>query len=422
MSEIDILSKLVFDGARSKNLEINDLTLDRLSLELSAIEKLNQIEYFLIYAKIIEICNAEGLLRSYGRGSASGSLVNYCLDITKINPLKYGLIFERFLNPLAAKFVDIDIDIPSGYQEWVVKKLKAELPTYFIYFLATLPSDINEKNIDLGINNRTYKKHACGVIITSDKRPDAELIATYENTEYYHSQDVKNDLLIEYSKFDILELDYLNKLDLIAKKIGPQYHPYNLPLDDKLVFEFFKKGDLSNIFQFKATSLKKIFAEFMPDSIEDLCIIHAMFRPGSFNNIPHLIHNKQNGCRNWFPSDLRVQNILSETYGLLVYQETFIILLNEISGFTYSEAELFRRKLTWTKDHEEIAQLKTRFVIGCKENSSLKVEEIEQLAQLILGQIMLVFNKSHSLCYSIIAYWGAYYKTHFEKEFDAIFN
>jgi len=418
MSDITILRKLVFDGAKSKKIEINDVVLDRLNYELSVIEKLNVIEYFIIYSKIVEICNKQDLLRSYGRGSACGSLVNYCLDITKLNPLEHGLIFERFLIPLISTFVDIDIDIPSGYQEWVVEKLKIELPTHFIYFLATLPSTINESRKDLIINDVAYKKHACGVIITSDKKPDS--IATYDDTDYYYSLDIKNDPLIDHSKFDILELEYLNKLDLIVKTIGNKYHPYNLPLNDKKVFDFFKKGDLSNIFQFNYT--QSIFSKFRPDSINDLTIINAMFRPGPIANIPHLIHNKQNGYRNRFPSDIRVHNILDETYGLLVYQETLYRLLNEISGFSFSEADIFKRKLTKTKDPEEIAQLKTKFVLGCRANSSLNVKEIEQLAQLILGQILFSFQKSHSLSYSIIAYWGAYYKTHFEKEFESAFN
>ncbi len=376
MTKIASLRKLIFDGAKSKSLEIDDQTLDRLSYELAVIEKLNQIEYFLIYAKIIEICNGERLLRSYGRGSACGSLVNYCLDITKINPLKNGLFFERFLNPLVSTYVDIDIDIPAGCQEMVVEKLKAELPTHFIYYLATLPSAINQNRKDLIINNLAYKKHAWAVIITSDQRPDPDSVATFENTEYYYSQALKNDPLLDHSKYDILELNYLNKLDLIVSKIGQKYHPYNLPLNDKKVFELFKKGDLANVFQFESSSLKRVFAEFIPNSIEDLCIINAMFRPGPMVNIPVLIHSKQKGYRNRFPSDLRVKKILNETYGLLIYQETSIQLLNEISGFSLSEADMIRRKLIKTKDQDEIAQIKTKFILGCKANSTLKDQVI----------------------------------------------
>ena len=127
MNDISSLSSLVYKGAGLKHLEINDMVLDRLNHELTIIEKLNLIDYFLIYSKIVGICNARNLLRSYGRSSSCGSLVNYCLDISKINPLMEGLIFERFLNPDISTFADIDIDIPVGHQETIIEQLRREL-------------------------------------------------------------------------------------------------------------------------------------------------------------------------------------------------------------------------------------------------------------------------------------------------------
>ena len=420
MVKIADLRKLVFDGARSKKLEINDLTLDRLSFELSVIEKLSLPEYFIIYSKIVEICNKHGLLRSYGRGSACGSLVNYCLDITKINPLKEGLIFERFLNPLVSTFADIDIDIPKGCQKMVYEELKVELPAHIICFLATLPSNLSKDYKDLVFNNIVYKKHPCGVIILSDTKPIS--VGTIEGTEYYFIDDFKNDLFVNHSKYDILELDYLNRLELLVNMVGKKYHPYNLPIDDEEVFDFFKNGELTNIFQFSSHSVEKIMSQFTPDSIYDLSMINAMFRPGPMGNIPHLINNKLYGYADNYPNDKRVQKILGETYGMLLYQETFIRLLNEIAGISLMQAEIMRKKLFRSNDKDEISKFKRKFVVGCKKNCSLNIEEITHLAQMMLYNVDCAFQKSHSLSYSIVAYWGAYYKTHFKKEFEEVFK
>ena len=414
------LTSLVFKGTALKQLEINDIVLDRLNYELTIIEKLNLTDYFIVYSKIIEICNTQNILRSFGRGSACSSLVNYCLDITKINPLQEGLIFERFLNPDISEYADIDIDIPYGYQKMIVEKLKVELPNHFIYNLAFLPTSGGETYETIIINEVSYKKHPCGIIISANKIPFP--IGEYNNTEYYYTDNYRKIRTIDNFKFDILELDYLNKLELIVKLIGDEYHPYNLPIVDKKVFDFFKNGDLSNIFQFNANSMQKILHDFEPNSIDDLSIINAVFRPYSLENIPSLIMNKRNRHQGLYKNDGRVDDILNETYGVLVYQETFLHLLNIIAGFSYAEADKFRRILFKGTDKEKTSEFSSKFKFGCRENSSLSSEEINQLETMILERVPMTFNKSHSLCYTTIAYWGAYYKVNFQKEFDSVFN
>jgi DNA polymerase-3 subunit alpha len=420
MNELATIESLVYNGAKLKRLEMNDVVLDRLNLELSIIERLNLIDYFLIYSKIIQICNIQNILRSYGRGSACGSLVNYCLDITKINPLKEGLIFERFLNPDLSKYADIDIDIPFGYQKLIIEKLKIELPDHFIYNLAFLPTSGSETYETVIINEISYKKHPCGIIISPDKMPLP--IGEYNRTEYYYTDNHRIIRTIDNFKFDILELDYLNKLELIVKLIGDEYHPYKLQITDKKVFNFLKNGDLINIFQFNTNSMRKILHDFEPNSINDLAIINAVFRPYLLENIPLLIRNKQNGYVDTYKSDSRVGEILRETYGILVYQETFMYLLKTIAGFSYAEADKYRRILTKSNDKEKISEFGTKFKSGCRLHSSLNVKEICQLEAMISEKIPTAFNKSHSLCYSTIAYWGAYYKVNFEKEFDYVFK
>jgi DNA polymerase-3 subunit alpha len=414
------IRSLVFDGASLKQLEINDVVLDRLNYELSIIEKLNLIDYFLIYSKIVNICNSHIILRSYGRGSACGSLVNYCLDITKINPLLEGLIFERFLNPELAIPVDIDIDISCGHQKMILEQLKADLPNHFIYNLAFMPTTGGETYETVIINDVSYKKHPCAIIISPDKM--SLPIGEYNDREYYYTNDYRNTKFLNNYKFDILELDYLNKIELIVKLIGDEYHPYKLPLTDKKVFGFFRTGDLSNIFQFSADSLQEILHDFQPNSIYDLTIINAVFRPYAIDNIPSLIMNKRNGYLDPYKSDNRVNKILADTYGILVYQETFMHLLNVIAGFRYAEADKYRRILTKGKDDEKISEFRSKFKSGCRDNSSLNNKEILQLENMVLTKIPMAFNKSHSLCYTTISYWCAYYKVHFENEFDIVFS
>lgn len=421
MENIDYLRKLVFDGVLSKKLQINDIVLDRLNYELSVIEKLDCVEYFTIYAKIIEICNKLQLLRSYGRGSACGSLVNYCLDITKLNPLEERLIFEKFLNPEFSKIADIDIDVPSGSQKKIIEILKSELPKYFVHRLAYLPPNPENTYKKVSIHGTEYRIHPCAIIISKEKilLP----IEDCENETFYVSNDIKRDVSIfERFKFDILELETFKRLDLIWKQIGFDYHPYNIPLTDRMTFDFFKNGDLTNIFQFNTPTMKSILSRFMPNSINDLSLLNAMYRPGPLENIPALIHNKLYGYENMYPSDLRVQNILQESYGMLVYQETFMRLLNEIAGFSYIEADIYKRQLIFSWDEAEISHFRWEFEKGCKANSDLNTEEIGNLSKMILEHPKFSFQKSHTLCYSTIAYWCAFYKTHFEIEFERAFN
>lgn len=412
------LKALVYKGAKDKKLAITDTVMDRISFELSIIEKQEFTDYFILYSRIIEVCNELNLLRSFGRGSAANSIVNYCLDITKINSIDENLIFERFISPQQKQFPDVDIDIPKGHQKNVIKKLKQKYPEYNTYFIAFSPQ--SEKDYkDIIYNNTTYKKHPCGIIITPKKLNDYTFL--YEGQEFYLALNGKNDPFYD-NKFDILELEYLNRLQLIVNEIGEEYHPYRLPLNDQQVFDFFTSGNLENIFQFNASSLKRILSQFKPNSIHDLSIINAMFRPGLLDYIPIIIRNKFNVEESFCSSDIRVSDILKETYGYLIYQETFLHLSKEISGISFAEADVWRRKIMRDKSNNEVISFSSVFANGCREHSSLNEVEIEALTKLITGMSRLTFQKAHSLSYSIVGYWGAFYKTHFRTHFDKVFN
>jgi len=414
----NLLKKLVYSGARDKNLIISDMVLDRISYELAVIKKLSFTDYFILFSRIIEICNGLNLLRSYGRNSAANSIVNYCLDITKINPIDENLIFERFINPKQKHLPDIDIDIPMGYQKSIIELLKQKYPEYYSYYIAFSPQ-INSDYIDVFYKNTAYKKHPCGIIITTKKLINSTFL--HEEQEFYIATDGLNDPIFE-NKFDILELDYLNKLQLIANEIGDKYHPYKLPLNDKQVFNYFTTENLDDVFQFSAPSLKHIFAQFKPSSIQDLSIINSMLRPDPIDYIQTILDFKLNYNERFHWSDVRVSEILKETYGFLIYQETFLNLSREIAGLGFSEAEGWRRKIMKDKTKTESIAFKSLFVNGCRENSSLKEDEITSLTNLVTDSLPMAFQKAHSLPYSIIGYWGCYYKLYFRKQFDHAFK
>jgi DNA polymerase-3 subunit alpha len=420
MTNHELLKKLVYNGARSKKLPLTDIVLDRLSYELSIIEKQGFSDYFILYSRIIEVCNELNLLRSYNRGSAANSIVNYCLDITKINPIEENLIFERFILPQQIKLPDIDIDIPKGHQKNVIEKLKQKYPEYNAYFIASLLRKETDYK-DVFYNNTVYKKHPCGIIITTEKLSNLNTFL-YEEQEYYLALNQQAKDEIYDVTFDLVEQEVLNRLQIIVNQIGEKYHPYKLPLNDEKVFNLFTTGDLDNIFLFNYPTLKPLLAQFKPNSIYDLSIIFAMYRPPLTDYIPTIIHNKFNGNNNYFYSDARVSDILNETYGILIYQETFLKLLIEIAGLNFDEAEIWRRNIMRDKSNTEINAFIPIFNKGCKKHSTLNDIEITSLTNLIVNMINYTFPKTHSLSYSIIGYWCAYYKTYFKAEFDKAYS
>jgi len=278
----ELLRTLIHKGAGDKKLVLTDTVSNRIGYELSIIERQGFTDHFILYSRIAEICNELNLLRSCGRGNSINSMVNYCLDITKINPVEENLLFETFVRPKQKHLPDIDIDIPVGYQTNVIERLKQKHPEYNIYPIAiSIEEDVNKDKNDKGIivhNNIAYRIHPCGIIITHEKLTD--YIFLHEGQEFYHVLDVHNDPIFNNNKIDILGLSYLNRLQLIVNEISEEYHPYQLPLNDKQVFDFIASGDLKNIFFFNSPpDISQIFAQSKPNSINDLLNIKLVLHP-----------------------------------------------------------------------------------------------------------------------------------------------
>jgi DNA polymerase-3 subunit alpha len=416
-SNLENLKELVFEGAREKIPLITDPFLDGINYELSEIERQGFVDYFILFSRIIEVCNELNLLRSPGRGSAPHSVVNFCLDITKINPIGENFIFERFLNPHQKRLPDIDIDISKGHQKQLLDRLKEKYPEYSIHFIAhSSPTGSDYKTVVH--KGDEYKQHSSGIIITTENLSTSTFI--HEAQEFYLVSDPATDPIYD-TKVDLVELEYLNRLQLIVDEIGEEYHPYRIPLTDQKVFDFFTSDNLEYIFQFNTPAHSAIFADFKPVDIYDLSLINATFRRGLKDYIPTLTANKNNGDN--FPFDHPLVNeILSDSYGILVYQETFLHLANKLAGMNFAEAESWRRKIMVDKTNVALTEFISKFIVDCRNHSTLTQNDIEMLISMISNMIRLTFSKSHSLSYSIIGYWGAFYKTYFRVQFEKAFE
>lgn len=412
------LKDLIYKGAKDKGLSITDVVLDRINEELSVIKQTGSATYFILYARIVAVCNELNLLRTPGRGSAAGSLVNYCLDITKVNPIAEELIFERFLNPKLKQRPDIDIDIPVGSRKKVMSRLKQKHPEYHTYFIAFLPNRATHLE-SIPYNDCIYKKHPCGIVITEKKLTHS--VFWYKEEAYYLTKDIRNDEVVK-KKVDLVELSYLNRLQLIIDEIGKDHHPYKLPLDDPRTFELLSSGNLDNIFQFNYSTAEWILTDFRPESISDLSIINAMLRPRLWRYIEKITAHKFNDEERKNESDLYATKALKETYGFPVFQETFLHLFREFAGLNFAEADLWRRKITQNGKSEDITELSKIIAGNCAGKSGLSEGGITELNYFIKEFLPVSYLQANSICYSTVAYWSAFYKTHFRSQFNKAFE
>lgn len=414
------LRSKVYDGVRAKKIAITDVELDRIEHELSVIEEMKLVEYFWIYSMIAYICNQNNWLRTPGRNTNCGSLVSFCLDITKINPIEHNLSFERFINPLICEYADIDFDVPLGKKELLLYELKKLIPNYEFSFLAVIQDGNDSPRNKIIIEGVEYNEHGCAVIIKLIDNKINVTKATASGVNYYIIKDFKNDYSeLDRYKYDITEQGYLSKLEVISNQLNPKYHPYKIKLTDKAIFKFLSSDiDLSNLFQFNKTLYKDAFHFFKPKNINELAMINSLARPSREHLIKQLIYNKSFGYEDNFESDARVDILLKETYGLLIYQETFLSLINVISGIEMQRAAWYSRVLMINRDVKNVNEFYIEFYNGCQQFSTLSDDDIKKLMKLIKENIRGLFLKSHALSYSTVSYWGAYYKVNFPKEFE----
>ena len=451
---------------------------DRLNVEINVIQSMGFASYFLIVQEFILWAKNNDVPVGPGRGSGAGSLVAFVLGITNIDPIKYNLLFERFLNSERISMPDFDIDFCMNKRQKVIDHIIAtygqdkvsQIITYstlsarqvirdvgrvldysygFVDYIAKMiPFSLGIK-IDeaLKINKELLKEyktkddvrniidlakkieglprgvgtHAAGIVISPSDITDFMPIYSLEDKNELITQFDKDDIeSIGLVKFDILGLTTLTVMDEATKLISKANKKFDLddiPLNDKRVFDLLKNKMTTGIFQLESLGMKKYMAQLQPDRFDDIVALVALYRPGPLgtNMVDDFIANKH-GAEIKYEHPL-LENILSETNGLILYQEQVMEIARSLGNYTLGDADLLRRAMG-KKKQEEMEKERSRFVSGCKEN-----DINESVSKSIFDKMEKFagygFNKSHSVAYAMLSYQTAYLKAYFPTEFFA---
>jgi DNA polymerase-3 subunit alpha len=475
----EYLRFLTYNGAEERWGDLSEEQKTRIDFELETIAKMGFPGYFLIVQDFLRAAREMGVSVGPGRGSAAGSAVAFCLRITDIDPIKYGLLFERFLNPDRISMPDIDIDFDEDGREnvlkYVVNKYGHDKVAHIITFgtmgakmairdvarvqklplpdanrlakliperpgislaeaYAEIPELAREKESSNKLISQTLKYaevlegsvrqtgvHACGIIIGKDPLDNYIPLSTAKDTELYVTQYEGNHVeSVGLLKMDFLGLKTLSiikdAIENIRKTSGIEINIDTLPLDDRKTFEMFSKGETTGIFQFESTGMKRYLRELKPNRFEDLIAMNALYRPGPMEYIPKFIRRKHGTEVIDYPIPA-MENYLSDTYGVTVYQEQVMLLSQELAGFTKGQADSLRKAMG-KKKKSLMDEMKTLFFEGCQKNGFEEAKIIriwtdwEAFAQ-------YAFNKSHSTCYALVAFQTGYLKANYPAEYMA---
>ncbi|KKT75892.1 MAG: polymerase III subunit alpha protein [Microgenomates group bacterium GW2011_GWA2_44_7] len=441
----EVLTEKANEGARAIFQTVPVEVQERLDYELKTINQKGYAPYFLIVSDISRWCFEHGIITNT-RGSAAGSLVSYVLGITTINPLNYELPFERFLTPWRPSPPDIDFDIADDRREEVITYIIGKygplgsqgFPMTIDRALETTPDlkalydkDIDAKKvIDLAKqiegNARHVSVHAAGVVIAPTKLteftplqldPDgAKVITQYDMDALDPNVSPKEAIgLLKFDLLGIRNLAILGRAVEIAKQTtGKDIDLGKLPLDDKKTFTMLAKGETMGTFQLGGSGMTRYLKELKPTRIEDLMAMVALFRPGPMSIIPDYIARKHNPSQVKY-LDIRMKEYLGKSLGLLVYQDDVFMTAIKIAGYSWEEADKFRKAIG-KKIPAEMAKQKDKFVKGCIENG-MNEAKANELFGLIEPFAAYGFGKAHAASYGIIAYQTSYMKANFPVEF-----
>ncbi|MDY0196534.1 MAG: DNA polymerase III subunit alpha [Tenuifilaceae bacterium] len=476
----EYLKHLTFEGAKKRWGEnLTPEIEERLNFELEVIARMGYPSYFLIVWDFLVAAREMDVSVGPGRGSAAGSAVAYSLKITDIDPIKYDLLFERFLNPERVSMPDIDIDFDEDGRElvlqWVVNKYGKKRVAQIITF-GTMAAKMAIRDVARvqklplaeamriaklvperpGITlSKAYKEvpelmeckkspdelvrstlqyaevlegsvrqtgvHACGIIIGRDNLEDHIPICINKDAELYVTQfDGKHVESVGLLKMDFLGLKTLSiikdAIAFIKESKGIDLDLDHIPLDDKKTFELYSQGDTTALFQFESPGMKKHLRALKPNRFEDLIAMNALYRPGPIEYIPSFINRKHG--REKIEYDIpEMEDYLRDTYGITVYQEQVMLLSQKLAGFTKGQADSLRKAMG-KKLKDVMDKLKTQFVEGCLKNGH-DIKKVEKVWTDWEAFAQYAFNKSHSTCYAYVSYQTAYLKAHYPSEFMA---
>ncbi|RHW49912.1 DNA polymerase III subunit alpha [Bombilactobacillus bombi] len=444
--------------------------------ELNVIEKMGYADYFLIVWDAINQAHKMNIMTGPGRGSAAGSLVSYALGITQVDPIQYGLLFERFLNPERVDMPDIDLDIPDNRRDELVQYMQqkygddhmAQIITFGTFAAKQALRDVGRvfglsqtdlsrwskaipktlgidlktayqqspalKNLyqqsprnqlmfktALKIENlpRHYSTHAAGIVLSAHNLDETVALQHGGSDGALLTQQTKGNVeALGLLKIDFLGLRNLTILNsavtLIKQDFAADFQLAQIPLEDEATLKLFQAGDTDGIFQFESAGIKAVLRQLQPTSFQDIVATNALYRPGPMKNIAHFIARKHHQEPISYPDD-SLEPVLKSTYGILVYQEQVMQVVSQMAGFTLAEADLLRRAMA-KKNETLIAQKRDEFV-----SQSVKRGHQQQNAIKVYEYIERFanygFNKSHAVAYSKLAYDLAYIKVHYPQAF-----
>ena len=481
------LKDLTYKGAHLRyGAELSEEVEKRIRYELSTIEWMGFPGYFLIVWDYIRAAREMGVSVGPGRGSAAGSVVAYCLKITNIDPLKYDLLFERFLNPERISLPDVDVDFDEDGRDDVlhycvhkygqkrvaqivtfgtmapklairdvarVQKLAlsesdrlaklvpdkvtpdkkaGETPFDFCYKESPELAAERESPNQLIRNTLKYAEklegsirqtgvHACGVIIGQDDLENFAPMAIAKDADLnvveFEGKEVESVGLIKMDFLGLRTLSIIKDAVTNVKNVhGIDVDIDNIPLDDAPTYEVFSRGDTTGLFQFESPGMKKHLRNLKPNRFEDLIAMNALYRPGPMEYIPNFIARKH-GLEPVTYDIADMEEYLSDTYGITVYQEQVMLLSQKLAGFTGGEADTLRKAMG-KKQRAVLDKMKPKFIEGCSKRG-----HDAKICEKIWGDweafASYAFNKSHSTCYAYIAYQTGYLKAHYPSEFMA---
>lgn len=465
-----------FDGLYKKyGQDVDAKIIDRLKFELETIKQMGYIDYFLIVQDYVNFAKNSGIPVGPGRGSGAGSLAAYCIGITEVDPIKYNLLFERFLNPERVSLPDFDVDFcyirRQEVVDYVIEKYGSDRVAQIVTFgtLAAraavkdvgralgLPyafcdsvSKLIPRSFDITIESalkqskelremyqndqrvqniidiakkvegmpRHASKHAAAVVISDRAVSDYVPLAKNDDsvvTQYTMTAIEKLGLL----KMDFLGLRNLTVIDDTEKSIKkrfPNFSVKNIPENDKDTFNMMSNGLSDGVFQFESDGMKNVLQKLKPERLEDLIAVLSLYRPGPMQYIDTYIENRHNLEKIVYKT-AQLEPILKETYGCIIYQEQVMQIFRLLAGYSLGKADIVRRAMS-KKKHDVMLSEKETFITNCQKNGIDK-NAAEELFDELTAFSSYAFNKSHAAAYGLVAYQTAYLKCHFPKDYMA---
>ncbi|MDD4287999.1 MAG: DNA polymerase III subunit alpha [Atribacterota bacterium] len=479
LTDNDYLRQLCYEGAKTKFKELNKEIRERLDYELSVIKKMGFATYFLIVWDFVNYAKNNHVMVGPGRGSAAGSLIAYCLNITSINPLDYNLLFERFLNPERISMPDFDIDFSYEERgdviEYVSKKYGRDKVSQIITFgtmaaraairdvgralgipygqvdkIAKLvPMDpkmtiekalklepelknimANDANINKMIEisskleglSRHASTHAAGVVLSKESLTNfvpLQLTSDGEISTQYAADVLESLGLLKMDFLGLRTLSVINNtLKIIRKTRGENIDIENIPLNDEKVYQLLSRGECCGLFQLESSGMIDLVKRLEPRNIEDITALIALFRPGPLgsNMIDDFIDRKKGNSEIKYIHP-SLEPILRDTYGVIVYQEQVMQIASQLAGFSLGQADILRKAMG-KKKKEVMKKQQQLFIEGAVKNE-IERQTASEIFDLIAYFAGYGFNKSHSVSYAFISYQTAYLKAHYPVEFMA---